>query len=479
MHYYEAMQVFAHIFGMPEIHTGWDPGDGGNGPDSLLRVTSDGGAEKDLPLFIEEARRNAYSDDNVLAKRPELSNDRNLLKRHLYSILSEIYGYKSPWGVLTGVRPVKVLHKLLEQGVTETEARDHFKNFFFVTDKKTDLCVETLKNQRGFIGVNENEVSFYVSIPFCPTICSYCTFGSSPIARYAKRVDEYIDLLCEEIGYSAEGLKGKKVTEIYVGGGTPSSVTAAQLDRILAALSRHFDPAGLSEFCVEAGRPDTVTAEKLDVIKARGVMRISINPQTMNDRTLENIGRHHTGRQTVEAFELARSKGFANINMDVIAGLPGENAEDFANTMEAIKKLGPDGLTVHSLALKRASRLTKDDEMKKLVLIGEAEKMCACGAKSAEEMGLRPFYLYRQKNCIGNNENVSYCRPGCESPYNIHIMEEDKTVIACGAGAVTKVVKEGGTVIERFFNTKSVDEYLTCRDETLRRKAAAFESLWS
>ncbi len=479
MHYYEAMQVFSHIYGMPELHPAWDFGDKETGPDSVLRVTGEDGNVFDYNIFVEDARKSAYGDDRITGLRKDLSNDRNLLKRYLYKILSGIYGYESPWGVLTGVRPVKVLHKLLEAGLSEDEARAHFKDFFFVTDRKADLCFDTFKNQKRFIGPSEDEISIYVSIPFCPTICSYCTFGSSPIKRYLTRVDGYIDILEKEIEFVSPMMKGKRIADIYVGGGTPTSVSPAQLARILDIIGKSFDTGSLGEFSVEAGRPDTVTREKLEAIKSRGVTRISINPQTMNDRTLETIGRHHTSAQTVEAFYLARELGFENINMDVIAGLPGETPDDFSRTMEVIEKLGPSGLTVHALALKRASRLSKDDGMKKQVAVSGTEKMCDIGAAGARSMGMVPYYLYRQKNCVGNNENVSYCRPGFESPYNIHIMEEDRTVIAFGAGAVTKIVKDGGNVIERFFNTKSVDEYLGSLDEILSRKQAAISKLLS
>ncbi len=477
MHYYEAMQVFAHIYGMPELHPESDLGGSEEAPDSVLRLSDANTAPREIKIYVSDARRSAVTEDSVYAAHTGLSNDRNLLKRYLYKILSDIYGYKSPWGVLTGVRPVKVLHKLFEAGLTEDEARAHFRDFFFVTDKKTELCFDTFKNQKKFIGPSEDEISFYVSIPFCPTICSYCTFGSSPISRYQKRIDSYIDVLEKEIEFVSPRLKGKKVTDIYIGGGTPTSISAGQLGRILDILGRNFDIGSLDEFSVEAGRPDTVTREKLSAIKSRGVTRISINPQTMNDRTLETIGRRHTSAETVAAYKLAKEIGFENINMDVIAGLPGETPSDFLHTMDEIEKLGPSGLTVHALALKRASRLSKDDDMKKQVAVSDTEKMCDIGAKAAKAMNMSPYYLYRQKNCVGNNENVSYCRKGFESPYNIHIMEEDKTVIACGAGAVTKIVKDGGSFIGRFFNTKSVDEYLVSLDEIIRRKQEALNRL--
>ena len=488
MHFYEAMQIFAHLYGMPELHPGAEgadflraDGSGRTGTGAAGALALGGAGGEGVFFFDEEtARRDAFADDPVLAAHPELADGKNLLKRQLYMALKGIYVYESPWGALTGVRPTKVFHNLLKAGLSEDEAREHFMRFFGTSEKKTALCTETFNNQKRFLGAKDGECGLYVSIPFCPTICSYCTFGSSPVARYAKRIDEYIDRLCEELEFTAALMSGKlKPSSVYIGGGTPTSISAEQLARVMNKITELFGSDGIDEFSVEAGRPDTITLDKLAAAKECGATRVSINPQTMNAETLRTIGRAHTPEQTEEAFRLARKLGFTNINMDLIAGLPGESAEDFAQTLDEIGKMGPDGLTVHTLALKRASRLAKDDIMKSRVRALETKKMCDAGFDAAHSIGLRPFYMYRQKNCVGNNENVSYCRPGMESPYNIHIMEEDMTVVACGAGAVTKVVKDGGRFIKRFFNTKSVDEYYTAAETVKSRKEEALKALFS
>ncbi|MBR5006888.1 MAG: coproporphyrinogen dehydrogenase HemZ [Clostridia bacterium] len=481
MHFYEAMQIFAHLYGMPGLHPGAEGAEflraaqnagTDTGASGALTLSGDGGNGVFL-LDEKTAREDAYRDDPVLAAHHELADGKNLLKRYLYKTLTGIYGYESPWGALTGVRPTKVFHNLLKAGLSEEEAREHFMRFFGTSEKKTSLCAETFANQRRFLGAKEGECGLYVSIPFCPTICSYCTFGSSPVARYSKRIDEYVDRLVEELEFTAELMNGKlKPSSVYIGGGTPTSISAEQLARVMNKITELFG-GDLEEFSVEAGRPDTVTEEKLAAAMECGATRVSINPQTMNAETLKTVGRAHTPEQTEEAFTLARKAGFTNINMDLIAGLPGETAGDFSRTLEMVCAMRPDGITVHTLALKRASRLAKDDIMKSRVRALETEKMCDAGFDAAHSIGLSPFYMYRQKNCVGNNENVSYCRPGAESPYNIHIMEEDMTVIACGAGAVTKIVKDGGRFIKRFFNTKSVDEYYTAAETVKERKTEA------
>ena len=465
MHYYEAMQIFAHIFGMPELHTGAEIPEGA---DAIL--VSEGN-----PFFLTacDAQKSAEADDPVFGKHPQLSNDRNLLKRLLYKRLTEIYNYESPWGALTGVRPTKVLTNLVRYGLTDDEIREHFRKFYYMSESKIGLCFDTYYNQKDFLGVPDSKIcGFYIGIPFCPTVCSYCTFGSSPIARYAKRVPEYVDYLIKEIEFTAGLMRGRYEPEsIYVGGGTPTSVDGESLEKILSAVADNFDISGLKEFCVEAGRPDTITADKLKIIKNAGVTRISINPQTMNDETLLKIGRAHTRADIIRVYNEARALGFDNINMDIIAGLPDESTGDFEFTLEELAKLKPDAVTCHTLALKRASSLSKAADTKDRILPFETEKMVDSARRTLKNAGLRPFYLYRQKNCVGNNENVSYAMPGKESPYNIHIMEEDMTIIACGAGAVTKIIGEG--TIDRFFNMKSVEDYFGMYQTVLERKRKA------
>ena len=487
MHYYEAMQVFSHIYGLPRLVSGGEGslfvnsydaehGLSGNTDAVLLREDTDGSAAY-YPLAVNEARRTAAKSCALLRGDPSLINDRNVLKRQLYIILSEIYGYASPWGVLTGVRPTKVVHKLIEKGFSEAQAAAHLRDFYLCSERKISLCMDTFRNQRSMLGYSGGECGLYISFPFCPSICSYCTFGSSPIGRYKNKVGLYSDLLQRELELSAALIKGKyRVRYIYAGGGTPTAVPPEILSAVLQKAAELFDDGSLEEFCVEAGRPDTIDAEKLQIIKDCGARRISINPQSMNKKTLELVGRNHSPEDIVEKFALARSMGFGNINMDVIAGLPGETPEDLEETMRRVIGLGPEGITVHTLSLKRASRLSKNDSEKALIDIENAGRMADSAREMTKQAGYEPFYMYRQKNCVGNNENVSYCRKGFESPYNVHIMDEDLTIIGAGAGAVTKIVSDGGLSIKRFFNAKSPDEYMRSFDVVLERKREALEA---
>lgn len=452
MHFYESMQIFGAVFGMPEfiVNCGTE--------DSYLLY----GDEKYV-ISVKNARADApFAGDE---------SDKNVLKRYLYKVLSEIYGYKSPWGCMTGVRPAKILHTLYMKGMTRDDARQWFRDFYLMSETKINLCFETFENQRKFLYENETKkCGFYVGIPFCPTICTYCTFGSSPLSRYKKRVDEYLDALTEEISVTVDALtkENYEIESLYIGGGTPTSLNEAQLERLLRVVTEKIDVSKLDEFSVEAGRPDTITPEKLDVIKKYGATRISINPQSMNENTLRRVGRSHSPEDVKEIFAYAREKHFENINMDIIAGLPGEHLTDFLNTVDEITGLGPECITVHTLSLKRASELTRNESEHDDLAAFETEDMTRLAYEKITSCGLRPFYMYRQKNCIGNNENVCYCIPGNESPYNVHIMEEDMTIFACGAGAVTKVVTGGN--INRFFNMKSVEEYISRFENELLKK---------
>ncbi len=446
MHFYEALQVFSHLFGLPEFVTD---------ADENKLITGDG---REFPIDPAHAQDARFTD----------VSEKNLLKRYLYKVMSEALGYNSPWGCMTGVRPTKIFHSLLTAGKSVPEAEAYLKDFYFVTPQKIKLVSETFKNQEKFLKKDENVCSFYLGIPFCPTICSYCTFGSSPLARYVRRVDEYVDALIKEFDATLRAASGYRIDSVYIGGGTPTTLTAEQLSRLLAAVAGKIDVGSLSEFSLEAGRPDTITAEKLAVMKKYGVTRISINPQSMNVKTLERIGRSHSPKSTLDVYKTAKESGFDNINMDLICGLPGENTEDFTNTLDCVTKLSPECVTVHTLSLKRASDLSKNEEEIGAVAAWETEKMSAVAFDTLTACGYRPFYMYRQKNCVGNNENVCYCKPGYESPYNIHIMEEDMTIFACGEGAVTKIVK--GDKISRFFNMKSVEDYFSRFDAQLEAK---------
>ena len=325
----------------------------------------------------------------------------------------------------------------------------------------------------------KNGYSLYIGIPFCPSTCAYCSFTSYPLGVWKNRVDEYLDALEKEIDYTAHKFYHKKLNSIYIGGGTPTTLEPGQLDRLIHKIKCSFDLKDCVEFTIEAGRPDSITREKLEVIKKNGIQRISVNPQTMKQETLDIIGRRHTVEQTIESFKLAREVGIENINMDLILGLPDETINDVRNTMEVLKELDPDNITIHSLAIKRAARLTIfKDRFKDMKMVNTQDHMDLC-AKYCKEMGLNPYYLYRQKGMAGNMENVGYAKKGKAGVYNILIMEEKQTIVACGAGASTKRVwqeqnEDGTHRIERAENVKDVSAYISRIDEMIKRKQALF-----
>ena len=321
--------------------------------------------------------------------------------------------------------------------------------------------------------------SLYVGIPFCPSICLYCSFSSYPLERWRKQVDQYLDALCKELDYVADRFRDKKLNTVYIGGGTPTTLEPYQLDRLLTRIQSKFDTKHLQEFTVEAGRPDSITREKLQVLLDHGIDRISINPQTMNQKTLEIIGRRHTVDQVKEAFTLARSMGFAHINMDLIVGLPGESYDDVEYTMKELEAMAPDSVTVHSLAIKRAARLSLFKDKYEEMGLENNMQIMDMTARYCAEMGLSPYYLYRQKNMAGNFENVGYAQPEKAGIYNILIMEEKQTIVACGAGASTKRVwneqnPDGSYRIERCENIKDVALYIEKIDEMIQRKEELF-----
>ena len=408
---------------------------------------------------------------------------KNRLKQTIYQLLSRVTGKELPWGNLTGIRPTKIPMKLLEEGRSEEEISSYMKRTYFASDEKITLSIDIAKRERALLDRidYENGYSLYIGIPFCPTTCLYCSFTSYPLVSWASRVDSYLDVLEKEIDYTAVKFAGKHLNSIYIGGGTPTTLEPYQLDRLIRKIKCSFDLSDCLEFTVEAGRPDSITKEKLEVLHKWGISRISINPQTMKQETLNLIGRHHTVEQTVESFRLAREIGFTNINMDLIMGLPGETLSDVKATMEQIRTLEPDNLTVHSLALKRAARLNMfKDDYKDYKMVNTQEHM-ELTASYADEMGLHPYYLYRQKSMAGNLENVGYAKEGKAGIYNILIMEEKQTIVACGAGASTKRVwtepnPDGTHRIERAENVKDVASYIARIDEMIQRKQKLFTS---
>lgn len=397
---------------------------------------------------------------------------RNKLKRAIYKILCEYTDRVLPWGDLTGVRPTKIAMAKLACGCSYEDTVLHYKNEYEVSDKKARLATTVAVHEKELVEKVDkiNDYCLYVGIPFCPSRCLYCSFTSYPIGIYAEKSNVYIDTLIKEIEDVAKRQQGKRLVSVYVGGGTPTSITSELIDRLLSAIENNFDLTNVLEYTVEAGRPDSITAEKLQVMKKHNVTRISINPQTMNDKTLSVIGRAHNSEQTREVFKLARECGFENINMDIIAGLPGENIDSMLYTLSEIEKLNPDSLTVHSLAIKRAANLNQQMDGYRDSIHKDMDLMLDTVGEYAAKMGMQPYYMYRQKNIGGNLENVGYSRENKECIYNILIMEEITDIIAVGAGASTKLVFHDENRVERVENCKSVDDYIERFDEMLARK---------
>ena len=420
---------------------------------------------------------------------------KHYVNQRIYRWLSEVTGKELSWGIMTGVRPTKPMLLMMEEGKTEQEIADWMQEHYRVTEQKAQLGIQVAKKEKTLLGQLDYQdgYSLYVGIPFCPSICSYCSFSSSPIAAWKERVDAYLDAVCKELTFIASVSKEKKLNTIYIGGGTPTTLEPEQLDRLLTHLETHFSFADLKEITVEAGRPDSITREKLEVLKAHHIGRISINPQTMQQKTLDIIGRRHTVEDIKRVYAMARELGFDNINMDLIAGLPGETAEDMQDTLEQIQRLEPDSLTVHALAMKRASRMTQEQKASGDVLTNEEAKihetltrMIELAGTYANQMQLEPYYLYRQKNIAGNFENVGYAKVDKAGIYNILIMEEKQSIVAVGAGASTKIVlPEDKAFIDpktgnkrymiRTENVKDVAEYINRIDEMIERKG---ELLW-
>lgn len=412
----------------------------------------------------------------------ERSQNKNQLKRALYDMLRTNTGKELPWGTLTGIRPTKIPMKLLEEGYSDQEIATYMHDTYAATPRKTSLAIEIAKRERELLQTIDykNGYSLYVGIPFCPSTCAYCSFTSYPLGVWSKRVDDYLDALEKELEYTARRFEGRVLNSVYIGGGTPTTLLPHQLDRLIKKIKSLFDLSRCVEFTVEAGRPDSITEEKLAALLANGISRISVNPQTMKQATLDLIGRHHTVEQTVESFRLARRMGFDNINMDLIIGLPEENLADVRHTMEVLSELRPDNVTVHSLAVKRAARMTiYKDRFEDMQMVNTQEHMDLC-EDYCRRMGLAPYYLYRQKGMAGNMENVGYAAEGKAGVYNILIMEEKQTIVACGAGATTKRVwtepnADGTYRIERAENVKDVRTYMDKIDDMIARKRELFD----
>lgn len=403
----------------------------------------------------------------------EDASDRELLlSKMLFDAMSSITGIMPKWGVMTGVRPVKRVNRYIDAGMSEAEIRELFKREFYCSEEKFDIAYRTAMIQREIMpSVTDDSFSLYVSVPFCPTRCSYCSFISQTVSSGKKLIPEYIDLVCREIEYTAELSKelGLKLDTVYFGGGTPASIEAGQLARLMKTIERSFDMSTVREYTVEAGRADTITREKLEAVRANGGSRISVNPQTLNDSVLEAIGRKHTAKQFLDAFELARQMGFEHINTDIIAGLPTDTPESFKATVDGLLELAPENITVHTLSIKRAADLNHAAE-KQRILGNPTGIMVDHAAEVLTENGYSPYYLYRQKNMLENLENIGWSKKGEESLYNIFIMEEIQTILAVGAGASSKLVDRKGGKLDRIFNYKHPLEYIKHFDHMLEMK---------
>lgn len=392
--------------------------------------------------------------------------------RCLYKCLCEITGYESEWGILTGIRPAKLYSSLIGK-FGETVARERFASDFLASNNKIGLCAAAAKSEEKIIALSKPQsFSLYVSVPFCPSRCSYCSFVSHSVENAKGIIPEYLRLLAHELEVTGQIAKelNLHLETVYVGGGTPTSITAEQLKELLFAVRENFDFSYVREFTVEAGRPDTVDREKLETIKSAGATRISINPQSMNDDVLKAIGRKHTAAQMINAFNLAREVGFDNINCDLIAGLEADTLESFKNTVNQILDLDPESITVHALSVKRAANITRNGEFPDISVGAVAAKMVDFVREPLAKKGLMPYYMYRQSKTVGNLENVGYAKSGREGLYNVYIMDETHTILACGASAVTKLKEPRGNNIERIFNFKYPYEYISRFNEIVSRK---------
>ena len=375
-----------------------------------------------------------------------LENIKEDIKKLVFSSLKELTKEEYPWGILVGIRPSKIALKYLEEGKTEEEIIKIFEIKHLASKKKAKLCIEIAKTEEKFVNKESNSIAIYIGMAFCPTRCFYCSFAANPIVGNKKLVNPYLQALIKEISAMKKYVNDRKlnIESVYFGGGTPTAVNNEEFEDVMKEVYEAFvKDKNLKEFTVECGRPDSITSEKLQTMKTYDVTRISINPQTMNDDTLKMIGRGHTSAQVIEKFNLARSMGFNDINMDMIIGLPGEGIKEVLHTKNEILKLKPDSLTVHGLSLKRASILYENFILKKGIQVKKQEELAQMYEESrilAQELGLHPYYMYRQKNMVGNMENLGYSRKGAECIYNIEMIEDKQTIIALGADAVSKVV---------------------------------------
>lgn len=448
----------------------------------LEKIYSDG--ESDITVITEKKAdilcvnakvygRRKYIEYK-LSENEDMANNMSLL---LFNVLSELTSFVPPWGILYGVRPARLMHRKCEE-LGEQGAFKYFTEECRVNPGKAKLAADVMKAENRIISLSdEKSFSLYVSIPFCPSRCLYCSFVSHSIENASGLIDQYVLLLCDELKHVADAAKslGLHLRTIYFGGGTPTTLTAPQLEMLFNTVEKYFDYSNLLEYTVEAGRPDTITSEKLKVLKNYGITRISINPQTFNDDVLINIGRRHTVKQTAEAFELARKCGFDNINMDLIAGLDGDTLDSFKYSVDKAVELQAESITVHNLSLKSGAFLVTENKNYDLSMRDTAGKMIDYSSAKLRECGYFPYYMYRQSKSLGNLENVGWCKNDMECLYNVYMMDETHTVLAAGAGAVTKLKNQQSGHIERIYNYKYPYEYINGFDEIINRKTGIYD----
>ena len=390
---------------------------------------------------------------------------------NLYDGLNIMFSIKARWGTLTGVRPLKIVHDLLDKNFNTSSIRNILTSEYKLFPEKAELLINIAQKQRKYLyPLDEKRFSLYIAIPFCPTRCIYCSFPSCSIDKYGHMVDIYTDTLIYELDELGKLMKDYNISTVYIGGGTPTAIPSKNLERIIQAVYSNFEREKIQEFTVEAGRPDTIDYEVLNMLKENQVNRISINPQTMNDKTLKLIGRKHTSSDIIDVYHKARNIGFPVINMDIIVGLPAEGVEEIRTTLSKIEELAPENLTVHTLAVKRGSKFKEVMDKYQLKEQDIINQMLKETSDYTEKMGLEPYYLYRQKQMLGNFENIGYAKKGTECLYNIKMMEEKETIIAAGMGAISKIYYPREDRIERVPNVKSLKEYIDRIDEMLERK---------
>lgn len=401
----------------------------------------------------------------------DTENERKMCEL-LYKILCNYTDVTPPWGMITGVRPVK-LYRRLKESEGELAADKYYTDKLFVSDEKLSLAKETESIEKKILDLStDKSFSLYIGIPFCPSRCLYCSFVQSSVERSKHLIEPYVNLLCKEIAYTAKIANdlNLKLETVYMGGGTPTTLSPEQMNRVLSTVNSSFDMSTCREFTVEAGRPDTINIDKLNSIFENKVDRISINPQTLNDEVLNEIGRRHTAKEAIEAYRLAKSMGFATINMDLIAGLPNDTYDSFVDTLDKLCSLDPECITVHTLSMKRSATLTQDGSTINRRDAIETAKMLEYVNKKLNSCNYKPYYLYRQSRMVGNLENTGWSKAGKESFYNVYVMDETHTILGCGAGAVTKLKSQPKDYLKRIFNFKYPYEYIDRFEEQLQRK---------